>query len=335
MKIPVPLVPTGIRQDPNLGVRMARLQPGLKGATGTTGAGFTGATGEMGATGTTGAQGLTGSTGAQGATGAMGATGTAGATGASGLTATYIGFGDVSDELTGSPKLTWDDPGNTLQIGEEDSTTTIRAPAAAAASDTNGGGLELVGGAGDGSGGGGGLSLTAGAGGDTGDGAQLSMIAGAGGATSGSGGNTTLTGGPATTSGDGGGLSLDAGSGAGGGTNGGVDIGGIASLIRANSGFARVQTTINVATYTVQRQDTHLIVANNGTVTLTLPDPAFFEGRELWIRRITFSNTVVSASSDVIPLAGGAAGTAILAATTGKWALLVSDATNWQIMAAN
>ncbi|WP_176479108.1 hypothetical protein [Mesorhizobium sp. WSM3860] len=46
------------------------------------------------------------------------------------------------------------------------------------------------------------------------------------------------------------------------------------------------------------------------------------------------AQTVVSASSNVVPLAGGAAGTAILAATARKWATLVSDGTNWVIMQA-
>jgi hypothetical protein len=47
-------------------------------------------------------------------------------------------------------------------------------------------------------------------------------------------------------------------------------------------------------------------------------------GRELFIRTIQ-NQAAVSASSDVVPLAGGAAGTAILAATAGKWARLKSD----------
>jgi hypothetical protein len=47
------------------------------------------------------------------------------------------------------------------------------------------------------------------------------------------------------------------------------------------------------------------------------------------------ANTVVSASSNVVPLAGGSAGTAILPATDGAWATLVSDGTNWIIMQAN
>jgi len=58
------------------------------------------------------------------------------------------------------------------------------------------------------------------------------------------------------------------------------------------------------------------------------------KGRELNIKTIT-ANTVVSASSNVAPLTSATAGTAILAATAGKWARLVSDGTNWRIMSGS
>jgi hypothetical protein len=46
------------------------------------------------------------------------------------------------------------------------------------------------------------------------------------------------------------------------------------------------------------------------------------------------AQTVVSASSNVVPANSATAGTAILAASAGAWALLVSDGTNWVIMAS-
>lgn len=92
--------------------------------------------------------------------------------------------------------------------------------------------------------------------------------------------------------------------------------------------------TVTAATYSVGTTDANLIFNRAGTVTVTLPAAASFAGRELLLRTIT-ANTVVSASSNVVPAAGGAAGTAILAATAGKWALLQSDGTNWQIMTSN
>jgi hypothetical protein len=51
--------------------------------------------------------------------------------------------------------------------------------------------------------------------------------------------------------------------------------------------------------------------------------------------KTTAAFAVNSASSNVVPLNGGAAGTAILSATAGKWCELVYDGTNWIIMAAN
>ncbi len=86
------------------------------------------------------------------------------------------------------------------------------------------------------------------------------------------------------------------------------------------------------ATYTVLASDLSVIANIAGTQTATLG--AATAGRVLIYRTIT-ANTVVSASANVVPLAGGAAGTAILAATAGKWAILHGDGTNWQIMAAN
>jgi hypothetical protein len=88
------------------------------------------------------------------------------------------------------------------------------------------------------------------------------------------------------------------------------------------------------ATYTVVDTDNWVIANRAGTVTLTLPTASSYTGRAITVRTIQ-AQTVVSASSNVVPCVGGSAGTAILAATAGKWATLVSDASNWQIMACN
>jgi hypothetical protein len=91
------------------------------------------------------------------------------------------------------------------------------------------------------------------------------------------------------------------------------------------------QTT--AATYTVLPDDYFMTAYYAATVTYTLPDATISAGRELRIR--TLLNAVVSASANVIPLAGGAPATAILPATPGKWALLVSNGTTWTIQAGN
>ena len=78
------------------------------------------------------------------------------------------------------------------------------------------------------------------------------------------------------------------------------------------------------------------ITCNGGaSITVTLPTAAAPNiGREIMLKTIA-AFTVVSASANVVPLAGGAAGTAILSATAGKYATLVSDGTNWITMQAN
>jgi hypothetical protein len=88
------------------------------------------------------------------------------------------------------------------------------------------------------------------------------------------------------------------------------------------------------ADFTVAVGETWLINNKSGsTCTVTLPAAATYPGRYL-----TFQNyqdqTLVSASSNVIPQGGGSAGTAILTNVSGNWATLVSNGTNWVIMQA-
>lgn len=88
------------------------------------------------------------------------------------------------------------------------------------------------------------------------------------------------------------------------------------------------------ADFTVGAGETWFINNKSGsTCTVTLPAASSNTGRELTFKN-TQAQTLVSASSNVVGLAGGAAGTAILAASTGDWATLVSDGTNWIIMQA-
>ncbi len=86
--------------------------------------------------------------------------------------------------------------------------------------------------------------------------------------------------------------------------------------------------------FTLAATESSIIVNKASTCTVTLLSASTYSGRRLRIKTIQ-AQTVVSASSNVVPLAGGAAGTAILAATAGKWAELESDGTNWVIMASN
>lgn len=83
--------------------------------------------------------------------------------------------------------------------------------------------------------------------------------------------------------------------------------------------------------FTVGDGDGWLICNKAGTITATLPSAATSTGRVIEIKTLQ-AQTVVSASSNVVPITGGAAGTAILPATAGAWATLLSDGTNWIIV---
>lgn len=94
-----------------------------------------------------------------------------------------------------------------------------------------------------------------------------------------------------------------------------------------------VPVTETAATHILAATTTHLICNRSSTITVTLGSP--LNGRELYIKNTDGTATVVSASSNVVPRAGGSAGTAILAAVDGAWAFLVGDGTNWVIMAGS
>ncbi len=89
--------------------------------------------------------------------------------------------------------------------------------------------------------------------------------------------------------------------------------------------------TMTNSTYVVLDQDEYLIANRAGTITVTLPDAATWPGRELNIKTIQ-AQAVDSASANVAPIGDSVAGTAILSATDGAWALLKSNGTNWIVM---
>jgi hypothetical protein len=108
-----------------------------------------------------------------------------------------------------------------------------------------------------------------------------------------------------------------------------------------SNGFARYTGAIGrgapvtkAGAFTVGIAENWLICNGTASITVTLPTASAWTGREIMLKTIA-AFTVVSTSSNVVPLAGGAAGTAILAATAGRFATLVSDGTNWIIMQAN
>jgi len=93
--------------------------------------------------------------------------------------------------------------------------------------------------------------------------------------------------------------------------------------------FAPSAPVTKTANFVVADTEVWLINNKSGsTCTATLPAAASWSGRVLRFQNYQ-AQTLVSASSNVVPLAGGAAATSILLASTGDSATLVSDGTNW------
>ena len=121
-------------------------------------------------------------------------------------------------------------------------------------------------------------------------------------------------------------------------TSGNLDVATRATgvLPTANGGTGMAVTTVatKVADFTLANSEAWVINNKSGsTCTVTLPAASAWGGRAVTFKNLQLQ-TLVSASSNVVPLIGGAAGTAILPGLVGSWATLVSDGTNWVIMAS-
>lgn len=98
-----------------------------------------------------------------------------------------------------------------------------------------------------------------------------------------------------------------------------------ATVINGAGGAPVVKT----ANFSVAATENWLINNKSGsTCTATLPTASSYSGRVLHFQNYQ-AQTLISASSNVVPLAGGAAGTSILLASAGDSATLVSDGSNW------
>lgn len=90
------------------------------------------------------------------------------------------------------------------------------------------------------------------------------------------------------------------------------------------------------ASFTLGDSDNYVVCNGaSANVTVTLSTGTDQIGRTVTLKNLSGTYTVISASSNVKPVSSATAGTAILAATAGKWATLVcEDGTNWVVMAA-
>jgi hypothetical protein len=107
-----------------------------------------------------------------------------------------------------------------------------------------------------------------------------------------------------------------------------VDVG----LITASIAALFSAPVTKTADFTVAANETWFINNKSGsTCTVTLPSASLYVGRYLTFKNMQ-AQTLVSASSNVVPIDSTVAGTAILLAVVGNWATMVSDGTNWIIM---
>jgi hypothetical protein len=111
------------------------------------------------------------------------------------------------------------------------------------------------------------------------------------------------------------------------------NVTGVLSIVNGGTGLsARPSVVTKTADFTLA--DTEGWVINNksgSTCTVTLPAAASWAGRQVVFKNLQ-AQALVSASSNVAPIGSATPGTAILPATVGAWATLVSDGTNWVVM---
>lgn len=110
-------------------------------------------------------------------------------------------------------------------------------------------------------------------------------------------------------------------------------VNGVLPVANGGTGLsARPAVATKTADFTLA--DTEGWVINNktgSTCTVTLPAASSWGGRQVVFKNLQ-AQALVSASSNVAPIGSATLGTAILPASVGAWATIVSDGTNWVVM---
>ena len=104
--------------------------------------------------------------------------------------------------------------------------------------------------------------------------------------------------------------------------------------VRGSFGRGTPRVISSGTTYTVLPTDNWIINNQGSTLTITMPSPALWPGREIMIKNAQ-PVTVQSASSNIVNRSEATSTTTTIVSGDGLWAFLVSDGTNWQIMATN
>jgi hypothetical protein len=104
----------------------------------------------------------------------------------------------------------------------------------------------------------------------------------------------------------------------------------IATISASIAALSTAPVTVT-ADFTVGTSAWYINNKSGSTCTVTLPTASTWLGRQITFKNMQ-AQTLVSASSNVVPIDSTSAGTAILLAVVGNWATMVSDGTNWVIM---
>lgn len=107
------------------------------------------------------------------------------------------------------------------------------------------------------------------------------------------------------------------------------------TTVKVNGNFATTAPVTKTADFTLADGENFIINNKTGSsCVVTLPSAASHTGRQVTFKTLQ-AQALTSGSSNVCPIDSATPGTAILTSTVGKWATVVSDGTNWVIMAAN
>lgn len=107
----------------------------------------------------------------------------------------------------------------------------------------------------------------------------------------------------------------------------------VLQLVNGGTGLTgRPSVAIKTADFTLDDAEGWIINNKVGSTCIAaLPAASSAFGRVVVFKNLQ-AQTLVSASSNVVPIGSTTPGTAILPATVGAWATIVSDGTNWVVM---
>lgn len=109
---------------------------------------------------------------------------------------------------------------------------------------------------------------------------------------------------------------------------------GVLPTISGGTGVSSISVFTKQLDFAVGDNESWIINNKAGSTCIaTLPDATVWGGRSITFKNLQ-AQILVSASSNVAPIGSATPGTAILPATVGAWATLVSDGTNWVVMAS-